>query len=191
MISKPKLRPCKVCKTPYLKTGMGHVACSISCALEVARISREKLTRLRAKYERAEDARRREDMMTLNDWIAAAQKVFNSYIRARDEELPCICCNKFGGVWSRGGIWDAGHYRSRGSAGHLRFDERNVHKQLKQCNSFGAGRHADFRRGLIVRIGLEDVEALESDQTIRKWTIAECREIITKYRLKLKSLKNT
>jgi hypothetical protein len=47
----------------------------------------------------------------------------------------------------------------------------------------------DYRRGLIRRIGLEAVEALESDQEPRKWSIAELAEIKATYRAKLKQMK--
>ena len=50
-----------------------------------------------------------------------------------------------------------------GSAAHLRFDERNAHAQRKVCNRWGAGRAVDYRIGLVARIGLAAVEALESD----------------------------
>ena len=92
------------------------------------------------------------------------------------------------GGMSRGGDWDAGHYRSTGSAPHMRFDEANCHAQLKQCNRYGGGRAVDYRIGLIARIGLDEVERIEADQTVRKWTIPELREIRDEYRRKAKAL---
>ena len=83
---------------------------------------------------------------------------------------------------------DAGHYRSRGSAPHLRFDERNCHAQSKKDNRYLSGNAVDYRIGLIARIGLEAVESLESDQTPRKWTIEELKAIKAEYRQKLKEL---
>lgn len=169
-------RDCEACGKEFEKQRMGQRVCSPKCA---------------ARHVRIETAKRKEATKTLNDWIADAQKEFNGYIRARDEAAghPCICCGKFGGEWSRGGIWDCGHYRSRGSAGHLRFDERNAHRQLKQCNSYGGGRHVDYRIGLIARIGLEAVETLEADQGVHKWTVEELKAIKAKYKAKLKALK--
>ena len=43
------------------------------------------------------------------------------------------------GTGEVGGAYDCGHYRSTGSAAHLRFDERNAHAQRKVCNRWGAG----------------------------------------------------
>ena len=51
--------------------------------------------------------------------------------------------------------------------------KRNAHGQRKQCNRWGAGRAVDYRIGLICRIGLASVEALESENDPAKWTIEE------------------
>lgn len=81
-----------------------------------------------------------------------------------------------------------GHYRSTGSASHLRFNEDNVHRQLVYCNRYGAGRAVDYRLGLINRIGLQRVEALEADNQPHKWTREELIAIKEKYKQKLKEL---
>ena len=83
---------------------------------------------------------------------------------------------------------DAGHYRSTGSADHLRFDEDNCHAQRSDCNRYGAGRAVDYRIGLIGRIGLERVEALEARNDTTKWTREGLREIRDTYRAKAKEL---
>src|SRR3546814_4920656 len=79
--------------------------------------------------------------MTRSDWTKKAQIAFNKFIRLRDARKPCICCGKplTDGALTGGG-YDAGHYRSTGSAPHLRFIEDNCHAQRKQCNQWGAGR---------------------------------------------------
>ena len=84
---------------------------------------------------------------------------------------------------------DAGHYRSVGSAPHLRFDERNCHAQSKHDNRYLAGNAVEYRKGLIQRIGLKAVEELEADNTPRKWSREELVQIRDKYRAKLKELK--
>ena len=90
--------------------------------------------------------------------------------------------------WS-GNAVDAGHYRSVGSAPHLRFDERNCHAQSKQDNRFLSGNAVDYRIGLIARIGQEAVDALESDQSVRKYTVEEIKAIKAKYRAMTRELK--
>lgn len=84
--------------------------------------------------------------------------------------------------------WDCGHYRSTGSASHLRFHEDNAHGQRKVCNRYGAGRAVDYRIGLIARIGIERVEALEHSNAVHKWTKDELIAITQVYRTKLKEM---
>lgn len=170
---------------------MAHVACGIECAAEVAKRKREKIARLAAKAERANIRERKASIRTIPQLKARAQVSFNAFIRERDKHLPCICCGEWGGAWSRGGIWDAGHYRSRGSADHMRFVEENVHRQLKDCNRYGAGRAVDFRIGLVKRIGIDAVEALECNNTGIKWTREMLIKIEATYRRKLKELKES
>jgi hypothetical protein len=161
---------------------MGQKVCGLKCAADAARLERE-------KAERKQDRERKEAIKTKSDWLKEAQIAFNAFIRARDAGKYCICCPgrplPLEGV---GGGFDCGHYRSVGSAPHLRFDERNAHGQTKQCNRYGSGRAVDYRIGLIQRIGLSDVEALESDQEPRHYTIDDLKAIKAYYKAKLKQL---
>lgn len=150
-----------------------------------------KLVRGKRKAEKEQTRQRRRALETIPELIRAAQKEFNAYIRERDKDQPCICCGRTTtdkGLLT-GSRWDAGHFRSTGSASHLRFNEDNCHRQLVYCNRHGAGRAVDYRKGLIARIGLHRVEALESDNTVKKWTADELRAIRATYRQKLKELK--
>lgn len=161
---------------------MSHLACSPACAL--ALVEQEKARQIKRERQAGLAKLKRRA-----DYLKEAQTAFNAYIRERDRQRGhgCICC----GVplnWS-GNAVDAGHYRSVGSAPHMRFVEDNVWAQAKKCNRFGAGRAVDYRLGLIARIGLARVEVLESDQTARKWTIADLLAIRDMYRMKLKSIK--
>lgn len=186
---------CKNCKQPFERSRPGQKVCSADCAGALAVSQRAKQERIERKrketLERRDIAVRKEAMKPLAKWIAEAQTAFNAYIRARDAGKPCICCDKSSTAYSSGGIWDAGHYRSRGSAGHLRFHEDNCHAQLKQCNRHGAGRAVDFRIGLIARIGLERVEALEANNAIHKWTVEELKQIKALYKAKLKEFRKS
>jgi hypothetical protein len=156
--------------------------CSIRCAKSFAVGERK----ARAKVDRA----RKEALKRIPDLIAAAQKEFNAYIRERDKGKDCICCpGKPLGAGDVGGAYDCGHWRSVGSASHLRFDERNAHGQNKRCNRYGAGRAVDYRRGLIERIGLAEVVALEASNEVHRWTREELIAIRITYRDKCKELK--
>lgn len=162
--------------------------CSAACGAEIAKERLAKAKAKKAKEERKTDKAKRESLKTRSDYMKDAQREFNKYIRLRDQHQPCICCGLPLGLFSVGGAYDCGHYRSVGSAPHLRFDERNAHAQRKQCNRYGAGRAVDYRIGLIARIGLRSVEDVESDQEARKHTIEDLKQIIATYKAKAKEL---
>lgn len=178
---KPKT--CGHCGTSFTPARPMQSVCSPICASQKVRSDR--------KREREEIRERKAAIKRIPDLIRDAQEAFNAFIRARDAGQPCICCGRplheSAGV--RGAGYDCGHYRSRGSAGHLRFHEDNAHAQRKDCNRYGAGRAVDYRIGLIQRIGLDRVEALESDNTPRKWGRDELIELKATYRRKLRELK--
>ena len=83
---------------------------------------------------------------------------------------------------------DAGHFRSRSSAPNLRFCEDNIFGQRKNCNRPGGATAANFRAGVVARIGEERVLAVEHDNAPRKWTHAELIEIAATYKAKRKAL---
>lgn len=174
-----------------LETGQRiHQAC-IDPWLEAQQAKKEradaKAARMAAKVERASIKARKEAIKTLPQLHREAQAAFNAFIRARDKGKPCICCGLPLSAGDVGGSFDCGHYRSVGSAPQLRYHEDNAHGQRKQCNRWGAGRAVDYRLGLIARIGLERVEALEAINAPHKWTREELMAIRDAYRAKLKN----
>jgi hypothetical protein len=182
----PRPKKCAVCSISFKPDRMGQRVCSPACAQAYAKA-------VSAAQERKADRVRKQALKTRQDHMADAQRAFNAFIRERDKDQPCICCGRTGhkvqGLHSHG--WDCGHFRSVGSAPHMRFVEDNANRQLVYCNRDRAGRAVDYRIGLIARIGLARVEALEADQTPRKWTIEELQAIKAIYRAKLKSLKES
>lgn len=177
----PKAKPCEVCERLFVPDRMGQVVCRPACAMKKVR---------QAKVaERSKVRTRKEAIKTIPVLIKEAQHAFNAYIRERDRDQPCICCGLPLGTGEVGGAYDAGHYRSTGSASHLRFNEDNCHAQRKQCNRYGAGRAVDYRIGLARRIGTARVESLESSNDPHKWTREELTAIRDTYRAKLKELK--
>lgn len=175
---------CTVCGQPYFRTNsLTQVVCSLKCARRVPVIAKNTL-----KAEKKADRAKWQALKTRTDWIKDAQVAFNKYIRLRDAAKPCICCSRNLPRSGVGGAFDCGHYRSVGSAPHLRFNEFNAHGQAKQCNRYGAGRAVDYRIGLIARIGLEAVERLESDHRYHQWQIEELQGIVKEYRAKTKCL---
>ena len=188
---KPSI--CKVCKSQYTKSRMGQVVCCPECAMTLARSKNAKAEKVEiTRARRAAVANRkaaREKLKTRGDHIREAQTAFNAFIRERDRLAghPCISSGR-PLDWS-GNAVDAGHYRSRGSAPHLRFDERNCHAQSKQENRYASGNVTGYRLGLIARIGQEAVDSLESDQVPRRYTVEQLIELKKFYKAKLKALK--
>ena len=185
---KVRMRKCAVksCRAPFAPRSMTHKCCGETCAADFAMSERVR----KERSERQEGLRK---LKRRADHIAEAQTAFNACVRFRDRDELCISCDvhlsTLAGI--PGGGYDCGHFRSRGSAPHLRFDERNAHGQCKRCNRYKAGNVSDYRVGLIVRIGLAAVEALEADQTERRYTVDELQAIKAHYRAKLKQLKET
>ena len=183
------MKKCKVCRAPFEPRLPMAQVCSIDCARSLAVSVRGKAEKQAAIKQRKADRERKERLKSRRDWEKEAQVAFNAYIRARDADKPCICCGLPLLAGAVGGGYDCGHYRSTGSAPHMRFIEDNAHGQRKQCNRWGAGRAVDYRLGLIERIGLEAVEALEADQQARKYTADELKAIRDEYRAKARALK--
>ncbi len=179
---------CRACKQPFTKLRPLQVACGWECAAQLAQAKRERDEAKQARAERVRTAEAKQALKTRRDWINDAQEAFNKFIRTRDVGKPCICCGLPLGNGEVGGAYDCGHYRSVGSAPHLRFNEANAHAQRKRCNRYGAGRAVDYRLGLIARIGLQQVEALEGDNSSAKWSIEELKQLVKTYRAKTREL---
>lgn len=176
-----KEKACPVCRNLFMPGRPLQAVCGPKCAMKKVREEKAQ--------ERAQTRERREAIKTIPDLIREAQAAFNAYIRARDEGKPCICCGKPFEPAKHGGSMDAGHYLSRGSSPQHRFNEDNVFGQRKNCNRPGGTTRDAFRAGVIARIGLARVEALESDHAVPKWTREELIELKATYRRKLRNLK--
>ncbi len=180
------MKTCKACGTKFEPLRSTQVVCSPACSFEWSKQGKGKQSAERVIRAATKD--RKAALKTRPQLTKEAQAAFNRYIRVRDQHHPCICCGQPLTLDAVGGGYDCGHYRSVGSAPHLRFDERNAHAQRKQCNRWGAGRAVDYRIGLIKRIGLAAVEALEADQTERKYTRDELIQIAQTYRAKAREI---
>ncbi|AXJ04876.1 ninG protein [Pseudomonas fluorescens] len=186
---RPKKCAVKTCRASFVPRVSFQSWCSPDCAVVIARHKQEKKRKSLASIERREIKVRKEKLKRRGDHLREAQQAFNAYIRARDFAAGHACISSGKPLdWSGNGV-DAGHYRSVGSAPHLRFDERNCHAQSKQDNRFLSGNAVDYRIGLIARIGQEAVDALESDQSVRKYTIDDLKAIKAEYRAKTRELK--
>lgn len=188
---KPKKCKAPGCSQRFKPTMSTQKVCSVACALAIAKDSKVQKVAAKAITKRArEDLKeRREKLKSKGDHLREAQQAFNAYIRERDRLAGCRCISSGRPLDWNGNAVDAGHYRSTGAAPHLRFDENNCHAQSKHDNRYLSGNVADYRIGLIERIGLEAVEALERDQSVRRYTIEDLQVIKALYRQKLKDLR--
>ena len=186
-------RVCKTCRTRFTPELPGAITCGPACAESFA-VSKNGKERKKAAIkkqaiERRADKVRKDAVKTIADLIRAAQTSFNAFIRERDKQAGHACISSGRPLdWSANSV-DAGHYRSRGAAPHLRFNEANCHAQSKQENRYASGNVLGYRLGLIARLGLEAVEALECNNEIHKWQRDELIEIKTTYAAKTRELK--
>ena len=193
---------CPVCKQPAELRINLKLFCSYDCAAQWGKAQTDKAKAKRQLEQRRADRVKKESFKRRSEWIASLQTVFNKYIRLRDAGLNCISCDR--PEWEidastpinrTGGLWDAGHYLSRGAYPELRFEESNCHKQCKSCNA-GSGKFSAkgrtvtqrYRVNLIEKIGLEKVEWLEGPQEPLKLTIEQIQQMIADYKLKIKEM---
>lgn len=186
---KPRPKKCRACRETFAPAKSLQIACSPKCALDLVAKKREAERKSIQQRERKELKVRKEKLKSRRDYLREAQQSFNAYIRLRDRVAGHACISSGRPLDWSGNAVDAGHYRSVGAAPHLRFDERNCHAQSKHDNQFKSGNVADYRIGLIARIGMEAVEALEADNTVVRFTIEELKAIKAKYRALVRELK--
>ncbi|MEW5507091.1 recombination protein NinG [Pseudomonas antarctica] len=188
---QPKPKKCKnpACGISFPPQRLGQAVCSPKCGLAIKDVNQAKARKSLAQVERREIKVRKEKLKSRGEHMREAQQAFNEYVRTRDQAAGHLCISSGKPLDWSGNAVDAGHYRSVGSAPHLRFDERNCHAQSKQDNRFLSGNAVDYRIGLIARIGQEAVDALEADQSVRKYTVEQIKGIKTYYRAKIRELK--
>jgi hypothetical protein len=190
-LKPPKMVKCKACCTLFIRVRPMQKACSVSCAVDLSKISAAKAEAKQKKAERRQDKAKLDAMRTRPQLMRVAQSAFNAYVRARDAGKQCISCGNQLPINAIGGAFDCGHYRSVGSAPHLRFDERNAHGQCKHCNRYLSGNHVEYRNGLIARVGIETVKALECDQEPRKYSKDDLIMLAESYRRQARMIKRS
>lgn len=182
---------CPHCRAKLEQGQRIHAECIAPWAdaqAEKAQRAQAKKARAAAKVERASIRARKEAIKTIAQLIADAQIVFNAFIRERDKGKGCFVCGRTF-TDKPGQVQHAGHVRSRGAAGHLRFNEDNCHGECEGCNGPHGAKPHQIEAGAIARIGAERYAALCADNTPHKWQRDELIAIKHEYRAKLKELK--
>ena len=179
----PRPKKCRVCRETYTPSKALQVVCSPSCALLHAKQKGEKERKALAKIERKAIREAKERIKPRAAYMKEAQSVFNSWVRARDADQPCISCGRH-----HQGKYDAGHYRSVGSNPALRFEPLNCHRQCVPCNQHKSGNAIEYRIGLVARIGAEAVAWLEGPHEPKHYSIDDLKQIKAQYRAMTRKL---
>lgn len=182
---------CPQCKRRLDPGERIHTAC-IDAFAEARAAKAERAAAKRAKdaarVERAETAKKKQELKTIAQLISDAQFYFNAFIRERDKDKGCFVCGRpF--TDKPGQVQHAGHVRSRGAAGHLRFNEDNCMGECEGCNGPRGAKPHQIKAGAIARIGQERFDALDNDNTPHKWQRDELIAIKATYKAKLKELR--
>ena len=167
---------CKNCKQPFEPIRFLQKYCLNEECVRVW-VESEK-----TKQWKKTKAKMKNDLLTIQDYIKLAQQTFNKYINLRDKKLPCISCGK-----PITGRVNASHYFNANNHWNVRFNEFNVHSSCITCNQYLSGNLIEYRKGLINKIGEEQLTLLELEANkTRKFTIEELKEIINTYKQKIK-----
>lgn len=184
-------KTCKICKAKFIPERQFQNWCTPNCAYEIVKKQRASSDKRKKQKEHKKLREMKEKLKTPSDYMKIAQQAVNAYIRFRDRGKPCISCGASSVdnrriLGMRGGAFDAGHYRSRGSAPHLRFYTLNIFSQCKQCNRHLHGNSIEMRNGLVKAFGLEFVERLDSLYYHKKYNIDYLKRVIRVFRKKLR-----
>ena len=202
----PKPKKCKnpACGDSFVPQRLGQAVCGYKCGLAIKDVNQAKARKALDQIGRAEIQVRKEALKTRSDHLKDAEKAVRDYRRTYELSIGsgCISCGESqesilaAQGWKTGGAFDAGHFLGKGARPELRLMPNNIWLQCKSCNA-GSSKYARkgqtvsqaFREGLIARIGLEAVEALEADHAPRKETIEQLKAITAEYRAKTRELK--
>ena len=120
-----KIKTCKACKSKFEPSKPLQSVCGFKCAIELS-IKKRNKTITQTKLNESKALK-----ILLNaikpksEYVKEAQTAFNSYIRERDKDLPCISCQR-----NHSGQYHAGHYRTTKAAPELRFNENMTQKEI-------------------------------------------------------------
>lgn len=184
------MNTCAVCLKPFEPTyNTMQAVCGTRCALRAAKAKRKK----EREYGIASIKARKAAIKPRSAWLKEAKTAMQRFRRL--EELAkgagCMSCGRSqaevteAGSNKPGGLWDGGHYMSKGARPELALEPRNIWLQCKSCNG-GSGKyarkgytvHASFRANLIAQEGLLLVEWLEGPHESKKHTVADLCAIL-------------
>ena len=175
-MTKCRQKKCKVCGEKFVIERQFQVVCGPTCGFEYVKQNNAKKLAAAGREEKVQIRIKREQLKTVSEVAQDVQRVFNKFIRLRDQGKNCVSCGR---PWQKN--FHASHYVPVGRGSALRFDEDNVHGSCVNCNLYKSGNLTGYRIGLIERIGIERVVELESNHSTKKWTKEELNAIRSKY----------
>lgn len=140
--------------------------------------------KIKSDKEKAFKSDLRQKLKTIGEYKQEARKVFQKWIRMRDNDKPCISCNTITAE-----MFDAGHFYKAELYSGLIFNENNCHKQCRKCNRFLNGNELNYRKGLINRYGIDFVNQLDiiaDENRVKKYTKEELIAKKLQYEIKIK-----
>lgn len=166
---KPKKCANRACRAPFAPDPRApfQTWCSGDCAVVIGMEKVAKQKAAKAKSERAELKRRKQDGMKMSDRLAAVQALANKVAVVRDAADGCISCDK-GPYWN--GTWHGSHFKSVGSNSALRFNLLNIHKACSQCNWHMGGNIANYEPRLALKIGADRLDWIKHHPRSREYT---------------------
>ena len=169
-----KEKKCKVCRDKFTPIRSLQMVCSPACGYKYA-------GDIKSKEWSKKKKQMKEELQTVQELMKIAQVTFNRFIRKRDAGNLCISCQKVPKKEN------AGHYFSSGGHKNITFNEDNVHLQCEYCNTFLHGNLLNYQIEIQKKIGADRLLTLhEEAHKTKKFTREELKEIIAKYKKKLK-----
>lgn len=192
-----KKRKCVNCKE-YGEVDKGIVKssfyCSVDCMAEYG---------CKNRFKGAEKLRKQKKRKVVESDIekqhVLTQKSFNRmrvlqekiWFAERGLEPECISCGKTKMDWC------CGHFKTRGSQGNLRYDEKNTYLQCNRYCNFALSGNINgnkttrgYIRGLHDRYGDDGarkiIEYCETNTQVKKWTCEELIEMRKKFNKKIR-----
>lgn len=207
LTSGPRRKRCPECRVMFAPSRSSQAVCGeIECAVAHGKSEKgqESARKALADVGRRDIRERKEALKSRAAHMKDAEKAVRDYRRTYELSIGsgCMSCGlsqeeiRAAQGWKTGGAFDAGHFLGKGARPELRLVPNNIWLQCKSCNA-GSSKYARkgqtvsqaFREGLIARIGLEAVEALEADHEQRKYTVEQLKAITAEYRAKTRELK--
>ena len=176
---KPRSKKCKYCNDRFTPFNSFQKFCFKEECIKAHNQTEKarKATKIKREYKSNDKSLQKE----------IAQKTFNTYIRMRDKDLPCISCGTTNPIQ-----YHAGHFFSQGGHTFLRFNLWNVHKQCSVCNNWKSGNLANYKEALIKKIGQDRFDWLYKNKhnESKHHTLEYYKRITKIFKKKTKRLRN-